>query len=151
MQTHASRPLAVTAHVAASIVPAVLDVIGQRWSLAIIQALLLEDKSFGQLLRGLHIPRSTLAARLKHLHAMRCLQPASAGYRLTASGQAGWYSVISLHGGGSPEAMKREIWRNYPINDRKELVDRLLNRGALRIQDCSLGRYIYHNLHDPML
>jgi len=95
VQTHASRPLAVTAHVAASIVPAVLDVIGQRWSLAIIQALLLEDKSFGQLLRGLHIPRSTLAARLKHLHAMRCLQPASAGYRLTASGQA-LLPIISL-------------------------------------------------------
>ena len=33
---------------------------------------------------------------------------------LTVSSQAGWYSVISLHGGGSPEAMKREIWRNYP-------------------------------------
>jgi 4-hydroxybutyryl-CoA dehydratase/vinylacetyl-CoA-Delta-isomerase len=32
---------------------------------------------------------------------------------LTVSHEAGWYSVISLHGGGSPEAMKREIWRNY--------------------------------------
>jgi 4-hydroxybutyryl-CoA dehydratase/vinylacetyl-CoA-Delta-isomerase len=34
---------------------------------------------------------------------------------LTASHQGGWYSLISLHGGGSPEAMKREIWRNYPV------------------------------------
>ena len=33
---------------------------------------------------------------------------------LTASYQGGWYSVISLHGGGSPAAMKQEIWRNYP-------------------------------------
>src|SRR5690606_35692504 len=41
---------------------------------------------------------------------------------LTVSDQAGWYSVISLHGGGSPEAMKREIWRNYPVMDRVELV-----------------------------
>ncbi len=50
---------------------------------------------------------------------------------LTVSNQAGWYSVISLHGGGSPEAMKREIWRNYPVAERKELVTDLLDRGVL--------------------
>jgi aromatic ring hydroxylase len=37
---------------------------------------------------------------------------------LTISHQGGWYSVISLHGGGSPEAMKREIWRNYPLMEK---------------------------------
>ena len=88
MPVHPSRTLAVTAHVNASIVPAVLDVIGQRWSLAIIQALLMEDKSFGQLLQVLDIPRSTLAARLKHLQAMRCLQPSAAGYGLSGAGQS---------------------------------------------------------------
>ncbi len=50
---------------------------------------------------------------------------------LTASETGGWYSVISLHGGGSPEAMKLEILRNYPVQDRKELVQSLLDRGAL--------------------
>lgn len=50
---------------------------------------------------------------------------------LTASKEAGWYSVISLHGGGSPEAMKREIWRNYPVEERGALVARLLDRGVL--------------------
>lgn len=50
---------------------------------------------------------------------------------LTASHQAGWYSMISLHGGGSPEAMKREIWRNYPVLEKRELVERLLDRGVL--------------------
>lgn len=50
---------------------------------------------------------------------------------LTASHQAGWYSVISLHGGGSPDAMKREIWRNYPMQERRDLVNRLLDRGVL--------------------
>ena len=49
---------------------------------------------------------------------------------LTASYQGGWYSVISLHGGGSPEAMKREIWRNYPVTDKVALVERLLDRGV---------------------
>ncbi|MGZ9083457.1 MAG: 4-hydroxyphenylacetate 3-hydroxylase family protein [Rhodoplanes sp.] len=48
---------------------------------------------------------------------------------LTVSHQAGWYSVISLHGGGSPEAMKREIWRNYPVMKKSELVATLLGRG----------------------
>ncbi|MGQ0630954.1 MAG: 4-hydroxyphenylacetate 3-hydroxylase family protein [Sporichthyaceae bacterium] len=48
---------------------------------------------------------------------------------LTASYQAGWYSVISLHGGGSPEAMKREIWRHYPIPEKTALVANLLDRG----------------------
>ncbi len=50
---------------------------------------------------------------------------------LTVSNQGGWYSVISLHGGGSPEAMKREIWRNYPVAERKELVTDLMDRGVL--------------------
>lgn len=49
---------------------------------------------------------------------------------LTVSHQGGWYSVISLHGGGSPEAMKREIWRNYPVMEKAELVERLLDRGV---------------------
>lgn len=50
---------------------------------------------------------------------------------LTISHQGGWYSVISLHGGGSPEAMKREIWRNYPVGEKMELVEQLLDRGVL--------------------
>ncbi len=50
---------------------------------------------------------------------------------LTVSHQAGWYSVISLHGGGSPEAMKREIWRNYPVMEKAQLAERLLDRGLL--------------------
>jgi 4-hydroxybutyryl-CoA dehydratase / vinylacetyl-CoA-Delta-isomerase len=49
---------------------------------------------------------------------------------LTASDSAGWYSIISLHGGGSPEAMKREIWRQYPLEDKVALVEGLLERGV---------------------
>lgn len=52
---------------------------------------------------------------------------------LTASYQGGWYSVISLHGGGSPAAMKNEIHRRYPIDDKRKLVERLLDRGAMSI------------------
>ena len=50
---------------------------------------------------------------------------------LTASYQAGWYSLISLHGGGSPEAMKMEIYRHYPIGSKVDLVERLMERGVL--------------------
>ena len=50
---------------------------------------------------------------------------------LTASYAGSWYSVISLHGGGSPEAMKQEIWRNYPVGSKVELVERLLERGVV--------------------
>ncbi|HRD76969.1 MAG TPA: 4-hydroxyphenylacetate 3-hydroxylase N-terminal domain-containing protein, partial [Hyphomicrobiaceae bacterium] len=50
---------------------------------------------------------------------------------LTASYTGGWMSAISLHGGGSPEAMKREIWRNYPVGEKAEVVDQLLGRGVL--------------------
>ena len=50
---------------------------------------------------------------------------------LTASYQGGWYSLISLHGGGSPAAMKQEIWRNYPLGSKVDLVERLLDRGVL--------------------
>jgi 4-hydroxybutyryl-CoA dehydratase/vinylacetyl-CoA-Delta-isomerase len=61
----------------------------------------------------------------KRIQAARFLED------LTASYQGGWYSVISLHGGGSPAAMKQEIWRNYPLGNKVELVERLLNRGLL--------------------
>ncbi len=48
---------------------------------------------------------------------------------LTAGYQGGWYSVISMHGGGSPAAMKQEIYRNYPIGSKVELVERIMERG----------------------
>ncbi|MEO6031307.1 MAG: 4-hydroxyphenylacetate 3-hydroxylase N-terminal domain-containing protein [Burkholderiaceae bacterium] len=63
---------------------------------------------------------------------------------LTASYQGGWYSVISLHGGGSPAAMKQEIWRNYPVGNKVELVERLLDRGVLAPNEND-GRAITRN------
>ena len=48
---------------------------------------------------------------------------------ITATDAGGWMSVISLHGGGSPEAMKSEIHRRYPIPERRKLVERLIDRG----------------------
>jgi 4-hydroxybutyryl-CoA dehydratase / vinylacetyl-CoA-Delta-isomerase len=60
----------------------------------------------------------------KRIEAARFIEDLTAGY------QGGWYSVISLHGGGSPEAMKQEIWRNYPVGSKVELVERLLERGV---------------------
>ncbi|MCB0164707.1 MAG: 4-hydroxyphenylacetate 3-hydroxylase, partial [Anaerolineae bacterium] len=59
---------------------------------------------------------------------------------LTASYQGGWYSLISLHGGGSPAAMRQEIWRNYPVGDKVDLVERLLDRGVLANNDRPITR-----------
>jgi 4-hydroxybutyryl-CoA dehydratase/vinylacetyl-CoA-Delta-isomerase len=59
---------------------------------------------------------------------------------LTASYQGGWYSVISLHGGGSPAAMKQEIWRHYPVGSKVELVERLLDRGVLAGPERAITR-----------
>jgi 4-hydroxybutyryl-CoA dehydratase/vinylacetyl-CoA-Delta-isomerase len=60
----------------------------------------------------------------KRIEAARLVEDLTAGY------QGGWYSLISLHGGGSPAAMKQEIWRNYPVGSKVELVERLLERGV---------------------
>jgi 4-hydroxybutyryl-CoA dehydratase / vinylacetyl-CoA-Delta-isomerase len=59
---------------------------------------------------------------------------------LTASYQGGWYSLISLHGGGSPAAMKQEIWRHYPVGSKVELVERLLERGVLHDETRAITR-----------
>ena len=59
---------------------------------------------------------------------------------LTASYQGGWYSLISLHGGGSPAALKQEIWRSYPVGDKVDLVERLLDRGVLADEKRSITR-----------
>ena len=59
---------------------------------------------------------------------------------ITASYQAGWYSLISLHGGGSPAALKQEIWRHYPLGNKVELVERLLDRGVLHDETRAITR-----------
>jgi len=59
---------------------------------------------------------------------------------LTAGYQGGWYSVISLHGGGSPAAMKQEIYRNYPVGSKVELVERLLERGLASESQRAISR-----------
>ena len=59
---------------------------------------------------------------------------------ITASDTGGWYSVISLHGGGSPQAMKREIHRRYPIEERQQLVRKLLERDALAATESGAPR-----------
>lgn len=41
---------------------------------------------------------------------------------VTASYQGGWYSIISLHGSGSPAAETIEILRRYPVDERRALV-----------------------------
>ncbi|MBA3597750.1 MAG: 4-hydroxyphenylacetate 3-hydroxylase [Methylibium sp.] len=64
---------------------------------------------------------------------------------LTASYQGGWYSLISLHGGGSPAAMKQEIWRNYPVGSKVDLVERLLERGVLETNGGEATRAITKN------
>lgn len=76
------------------------------------------------------------AARLDAVLAGRADIPAAQRLQLarlmedlTASYTGGWYSLISLHGGGSPEAMKREIFRRYPLEEKAAFVERLLDRG----------------------
>ncbi len=59
---------------------------------------------------------------------------------ITATGAGGWMSVISLHGGGSPEAMKGEIHRRYPIPERKALVERLIERGLAAESPSDAGQ-----------
>jgi 4-hydroxybutyryl-CoA dehydratase / vinylacetyl-CoA-Delta-isomerase len=61
----------------------------------------------------------------KRIEVARFIEDLTAGY------QGGWYSLISLHGGGSPAAMKQEIWRHYPVGSKVELVERLLDRDVL--------------------
>ena len=73
---------------------------------------------------------SAVLAGRQDIPARRRLEVARLQEDLTASDSAGWYSIISLHGGGSPEAMKREIWRQYPLEDKGALVEGLLERGV---------------------
>ncbi len=47
---------------------------------------------------------------------------------ITASYQGGWYSTISIVGGGPPEAQKMEIVRKYNIEERKSLVEKIINK-----------------------
>jgi 4-hydroxybutyryl-CoA dehydratase/vinylacetyl-CoA-Delta-isomerase len=44
---------------------------------------------------------------------------------ITASYQGGWYSVISIHGGGSPEAERIEMMRKYDLEEKRLLVEKI--------------------------
>jgi 4-hydroxybutyryl-CoA dehydratase/vinylacetyl-CoA-Delta-isomerase len=44
---------------------------------------------------------------------------------LSASDEGGWYALISLHGGGSPEALRSSAVRQYDLDSRRELAHRL--------------------------
>lgn len=70
----------------------------------------------------------------QRIQAARFIEDLTAGY------QGGWYSLISLHGGGSPAAMKQEIWRHYPVGSKVELVERLLDRGVLHDPERPITR-----------
>lgn len=70
----------------------------------------------------------------QRIEAARFIEDLTAGY------QGGWYSVISLHGGGSPAAMKQEIWRHYPVGNKVDLVERLLERGVQADPDRAITR-----------
>jgi 4-hydroxybutyryl-CoA dehydratase / vinylacetyl-CoA-Delta-isomerase len=70
----------------------------------------------------------------QRIQAARFVEDLTAGY------QGGWYSVISLHGGGSPAAMKQEIWRHYPVGNKVDLVERLLERGVSNDPDRAITR-----------
>lgn len=70
----------------------------------------------------------------QRIEAARFIEDLTAGY------QGGWYSVISLHGGGSPAAMKQEIWRHYPVGNKVDLVERLLERGVHADPDRAITR-----------
>lgn len=100
----------------------------------------------GDVNRMLAVPRST-DDLLNKLEAVRlvcqqtgCAQRYLVGDAFAAILSGGWYSVISLHGGGSPEAMKMEIWRNYPVGNKVDLVERLMDRGVLSEQVRSITR-----------
>jgi 4-hydroxybutyryl-CoA dehydratase / vinylacetyl-CoA-Delta-isomerase len=44
---------------------------------------------------------------------------------ITASYQGGWYLVISIVGGGPPEAEKIEIMRKYDLEERMSHVEKI--------------------------
>ncbi|NIP39608.1 MAG: 4-hydroxyphenylacetate 3-hydroxylase [Candidatus Dadabacteria bacterium] len=44
---------------------------------------------------------------------------------ITASYQGGWYSIIGIHGGGSPEAQRIEMMRKYDFDERKSLAAKI--------------------------
>jgi 4-hydroxybutyryl-CoA dehydratase / vinylacetyl-CoA-Delta-isomerase len=70
----------------------------------------------------------------KRIQTARFIEDLTAGY------QGGWYSLISLHGGGSPAAMKQELWRHYPVGSKVDLVERLLERGVLHDADRAITK-----------
>ncbi|MFQ5998098.1 MAG: 4-hydroxyphenylacetate 3-hydroxylase family protein [Candidatus Bathyarchaeia archaeon] len=44
---------------------------------------------------------------------------------LTGSSQSAWFSVISMQGGGPPQAEKIEIVRKYDLTEKKQLAEKL--------------------------
>lgn len=96
------------------------DLIGDRWSLAILIAAFLGAKRYDHFLKQLGIPPNILAARLKYLVANKILErelyqsnPPRSYYLLTLKGRALFPFVLSL---------REWVIRNQ-IEDKDELAD----------------------------
>ncbi|GAB0101306.1 winged helix-turn-helix transcriptional regulator [Nocardia sp. JMUB6875] len=66
-----------------------LEVLGERWSLLIVRELLLGERRFGDIQRGIpRISKTMLSTRLKELERAGVLARDGDGYALTEAGQA---------------------------------------------------------------
>lgn len=56
---------------------------------------------------------------------------------LTASKEGGFYSIISLHGGGSPEALRMSALRSYDVDSQREHISKKLRCFAKEKGSCN--------------
>lgn len=78
-----------------------LELVGERWSMLIIREVLFGVRRYGQMAKGLGIPRPTLSARLQKLTEAGVLErvpysPDRHEYRLTKAGHDLYPAVVML-------------------------------------------------------
>src|ERR1700685_4626562 len=80
-----------------------LALVGERWTLLILREAFFGVRRFGQLARNLHIPRPTLASRLRTLVEADVLErvpymsdPERCEYRLTPAGRDLFPAIVAL-------------------------------------------------------
>lgn len=131
-----------------------LEVLGERWTLLVVRELLLGERHFNDIRRGLpRISRTMLSTRLKTLEKAGIVSREDGSYRLTEAGQ-NLAPVVRELGGWAMEWDRRGLRPEHLDPDvlvwdirRRTVTERLPERRTvveLRFRGADSGPYFLH-------
>lgn len=124
-----------------------LEVIGERWTLVIVQNAVFGVRRFNDFLARLDIPKAVLAERLRHLVEFGVMEkhhyqvsPPRSEYTLTARGRELWLPIYLLAGWGErfTEAEAPRTFHHADCGARLDAAGACPGCGSVAVEDVEM-------------